>query len=388
MPRRALALVTACIALVSVAVACGADPTATPFPTATPANERIAALKADSEARGLRFLSHDEIVAGARREGALTVVPGLDDSNFPGIEQAFERDFPFIDLDLVAVSGTQAGERFDLSLISGAGEADIVTAGGSTVVRYAQYDLLLPYDYIAMAEAGELAIDPGSIYETPAGQTPFFNSAIRIIAYNKDLIPPEVAETLNWESCHDPRWSRMVATDTSTNFDSLIGAWTEEEILDYARKIKDNGVVFVRGDTASMVRVLSGEFAMYCVTNFHGALRLLAADPTAPLGIALTDPLIVSTAEEEAIYAGAKHPHAALLWMEWLSRPEVQLDVIGKTDPGKSSYLIEGTASYELLQTYKGTVHVCGYQCGFEGLDIDAKIVVDAWGFPRVGVSP
>ena len=98
--------------------------------------------------------------------------------------------------------------------------------------------------------------------------------------------------------------------------------------------------------------------------------------------------MIVSTAEELAIYAGAKHPHASLLYMEWLSRPEVQLDVIAKNDPGKASYLIEGTASYELLQAYNGTVNVCDVRCNIDGLGLDAKIVVDAWGFPRVGVTP
>ena len=237
MPGRALALAATGIALLSLIAACGGDPTATPVPAAaaTPGSARIAELKAASEARGLRFLSHDEIVAGAQREGALTVVPGLAVSNFPNIKEAFERDFPFIELDLVGVSGTQAGERFSLGLISGTAEADVIRAGASDWTRYSEYELLLPYDYIAMAEAGELALDPEAIYETPAGQTPFFNSAVRIIAYNKDMIPAEEAATLNWESCYDPKWKGLVATDTSTNFDSLIGAWTEQEILDYAR---------------------------------------------------------------------------------------------------------------------------------------------------------
>ena len=390
MMRGTIALLLPALLVLLTAAACGSEPAATPTagPTPTPASERIAALKAESAAKGLRFLTHDEIVEGAMREGRLIAQPSLDDSNFPGMKASFEATYPFIELEILTVGGTDAGERFDMSLISGVAEVDIITAGADDYQRYAEYQLLLPFDYRAMAEAGELAINPDAIIDTPMGQTPFFNTAIRLIVYNTDMVPPEDAVDLGWETCLDPKWRGLVATDTRTDLNALLGAWSEEELLEFARRFKANDPIFVRGATTAIVRLLAGEFAIYCVTNFHSALRLTIADPRAPLGFAPTDPLIVDLAETEGIYAGADHPHAALLWMEWLSRRDVQLDVIGKTDPGKPLYLIEGTASYELLKDFKGTVHLCIDECLLRSAEISHKIVVDAFGFPRVGAPP
>ena len=111
------------LVLLLMAAACGGgEPTATPVPDAGAQSEespRIQELKASSEAKGLRFLTHDEIVAGAQREGKLLAIPGFDDSNFPAIKEAFEAAYPFIDLTMQAVGGTHAGERLNLEMLSG-----------------------------------------------------------------------------------------------------------------------------------------------------------------------------------------------------------------------------------------------------------------------------
>ena len=375
-------------ALAAAACGGGEAPTATAEPAAAPVESaRITELKAASEAKGLRFLTHDEIVAGARREGKLIAAPGFDDASFPTVEAAFEAAFPFIDLETLYVSGTAAGERFNFGMLAGTTEVDVLEASSDDWKLYRDNDLLIPYDYEAMARAGELAINPDAIMHTPAGQLPFFGSSINVIAYNTDMIPPDEAPK-NWEDCLDPKWKGLVATDTKTPLDGLIGVWTAEEILAYARGLKENDVIFTRTPTATLVRLLSGEFPILCPTSYHASLRQLIADPSAPLGLVFTDPLKISPREQEGIYAAAKHPNAALLWMEWLSRTDVQTEVLSANDPGKASYLVEGTVSYEVLKTYEGTVHVCGTQCILDGVTLEIQIVVEAWGFPRVGAIP
>ena len=387
-PRAFVAAVVG-LGLLLLVAACGGDPTATPAPEQPPAvdSPRIAALKAASEAKGLRFLTHDEIVAGARREGALVAVPGFDDITFPELKAAFETAYPYIDLKIEIVSGTEAGERLNFAMLAGRADVDVIEASSSDWPLYADYDLLLPYDYRAMAEAGELAVSPEAISDTVAGQLPFFASGIDAIAYNTDLVAPEDAPT-GWDDCIDPKWAGKVATDTSTALSGLLGAWTEDEIIAYAKAMKDNDVIFVRGVTATLVRLLSGEFHIMCPTNYHGALRQLIADPDAPMKIVLPDPLSIGPREQEGIYAGAKHPHAALLWMEFVSTPVVQLDILAAHDPGKASYLVEGTVPYELLRTFEGEITICAGECQVRSSAIDARIVVEAWGFPRVGATP
>ncbi len=389
MTPRAIVVAVVGLGLLIVAAACGGDdPTATPVPEQAVADSpRIAALKAASEAKGLRFLTHDEIVEGAKREGALVAVPGFDDITFPQLKAAFEEAYPFIDLRIEIVSGTEAGERLNFAMLAGRTDVDLVEASSSDWPLYADNDLLLPYDYRAMAEAGELKVSPEAISDTVAGQLPFFASGIDAIAYNTDLVAPEDAPT-GWDDCIDPKWAGKVATDTSTALSGLLGAWTEDEIVAYAKAMKDNDVIFVRGVTATLVRLLSGEFHIMCPTNYHGALRQLIADPDAPMKIVLPDPLSIGPREQEGIYAGAKHPNAALLWMEFVSTPVVQLDILAARDPGKASYLIEGTVPYDLIQNFEGEITICAGECQVRSAAIDARIVVEAWGFPRVGATP
>ena len=112
MTVRAIAVVAAGFGLLLVAAACGGgEPTATPVPAepAVPDSPRIVALKAASEAKGLRFLTHDEIVAGARREGALVAVPGFDDITFPELKKAFEAQYPFIELRIEIAQADDVG---------------------------------------------------------------------------------------------------------------------------------------------------------------------------------------------------------------------------------------------------------------------------------------
>ena len=55
---------------------------------------------------------------------------------------------------------------------------------------------------------------------------------------------------------------------------------------------------------------------------------------------------------------------------------------------GKASHLVEGTVPYELLQTFEGEITICGGECQVQSSRIDSRIVVEAWGFPRVGALP
>jgi iron(III) transport system substrate-binding protein len=390
MVRRSVVVLLGALILALIAACGGEDPTATPAgPTATsaPITDRVAEFKAASEAKGMRFLTHDEIVAGAQREGKLIVVPGLDDTNFGNIKTAFEETYPYLELEMQIVSGTAAGERFNFGMLSGNTEVDVLEASADDWELYAENDLLIPFDYESMALAGELAINPEAILHTQAGQLPFFGSGIDVIAYNTDMISEEDAPK-NWDDCIDPKWKGLVATDTSTGLQDLNGAWTEEEILTYTKAMKDNDVIFVRGITATLVRLLAGEFPIMCPTNYHGALRQLIADPDAPMKLVLPDPLNINPREQEGIYAGAKHPHAGLLWMEFISRPDVQLDILAPNDPGKTSFMIEGTVPYNLLQDFDGEVHLCDAKCTQLGVPIAVKIVVDSWGFPHVGATP
>ena len=77
----------------------------------------IGKAKQQAEAKGFVFeSSHDEIVAKAKREGKLRALIGWDPPNHPHLIAAFKKKYPFIDVHLQEISGTDGGQRFFLEL--------------------------------------------------------------------------------------------------------------------------------------------------------------------------------------------------------------------------------------------------------------------------------
>jgi hypothetical protein len=78
-------------------------------PFALSASQAPALLKAkqDAEAKGYIFLTaHDEIVAGAKKEGKLRVMTGLEPPNSQPLINGFKQKYPFIsDIQIEEIPG-------------------------------------------------------------------------------------------------------------------------------------------------------------------------------------------------------------------------------------------------------------------------------------------
>src|SRR5215475_3627369 len=91
-------------------------------PDRVPAQESPKLLKARKEAeqKGFTFIaSHDEIIAQAKKEGRLRVLFSLTPESYPHISKAFKQKYPFIDLYLEEITGTDAAQRFLMELQAG-----------------------------------------------------------------------------------------------------------------------------------------------------------------------------------------------------------------------------------------------------------------------------
>jgi hypothetical protein len=68
--------------------------------------------KQEAEAKGFIFeTSRDEIVAKAKKEGKLRVLSSLDPSSFKPMTDSFKRKYPFIDIQIHELTGTEAIQR-------------------------------------------------------------------------------------------------------------------------------------------------------------------------------------------------------------------------------------------------------------------------------------
>src|SRR3990172_4989839 len=86
---------------------------------ASPSPDLLKAKK-EAEAKGLVFeTSRDEIVAKAKKEGRVRVMSAMEPDTYPHIVKAFKQQYPFIDISLEEITGTDAVQRFLLELQAG-----------------------------------------------------------------------------------------------------------------------------------------------------------------------------------------------------------------------------------------------------------------------------
>jgi hypothetical protein len=123
----------------------------------------IGKAKQQAEVKGFVFEpSHDEIVAKAKREGKLRALIGWDPPNHPHLIAAFKKKYPFIDVHLQEISGSDGGQRFFLELKADRVKNwDVIHINTDHYGEFPSY--LKKFDIRGMAEQRVLAIPDGMI---------------------------------------------------------------------------------------------------------------------------------------------------------------------------------------------------------------------------------
>ncbi len=332
---------------------------------------------------GMVTVTRDEIVARAKQEGKLSLVPGYDKSTIGPLVAAFTKKYPFLEVSFELVTGITGAQRQLFELAAGKASVDVLSPSTAYWSDYFKQNLLKRYDFKSMAKSGQLKIPLEMLDDS--GIVAWFGTNTGVFTYNTKVVPADRA-LAKWDNCIDPQWKGRLAVDTKPNTLAwMVPAWGDEKVLGFARNLKKNDPIWVRGQTGSLARMASGEFVIDCGMYLHTASRALKRDPTLPIKIVIPDLVAVSFHEPEAIYVGAKHPNAGLLWMEFIASREAQA-IVDVQDPGKASFLVEGTISGTLMKGRK--VSLCGGDCRDQEEKMMQRIAVEAWGLPKVGSPP
>ncbi|MBI2987307.1 MAG: ABC transporter substrate-binding protein [Deltaproteobacteria bacterium] len=334
--------------------------------------------------KGMVYQSKEEILEGARKEAKVVVAPGHDELTIPALIQAFQKKYPFIkDVSWHNVQGSAAEQRQLLEMKAGRANVDAFSPHQAYYNEYRKFNPFKKYDLEAMVGDGQIKIPPEMIDDS--GVVAWLGSSMGIVLYNSRIVPPDRIPT-GWESCLDPQWKGKIYVDTKPlDLARLTPKWGPEKVLDFAKRLKENGPIWGRGQTAGITRLIAGEFPLMCPAYFHSPQRMLKKDPKLPIKMVIPDPLPVGLNEPGAVYVNAKSPHAGLLWLEFLASKEGQ-DVVESIELGRGSVLVEGTAAYKLA---RGTnTSLCGPGCFDQTDRLMERIAVEAWGFPKLGYTP
>ena len=339
--------------------------------------------KVEAAKKGMVYLTREEIIAGAKREGNVKVFPGVDEKAVPLLVEAFKKKYPFIEAKGGMVSGIPAIQRQIFEMAAGKADLDVFHAHTGFRNDYVKNNLYKKYDFRAMVEDGQLKVPSRAIDE--AGGFILSGANLGVLLYSTKLVPAEKAPT-GWESCLDPQWKGKFAVDTRPYLLARLAArWSEEKVLDFAAKLKANDPIWTRGHTTSLERLISGELSIICGISMHVWLRKAKNDPGVPVKMVVPSPLGVAFFESHAVYAQAKNPNAALLWVEFFASKDGQ-EIVESLEPGRASFVVDGTAANKVAK--EANVSLCDGVCRDREEKLIERIAVEAWKFPKVGYTP
>jgi ABC-type Fe3+ transport system substrate-binding protein len=183
-----------------------------------------------------------------------------------------------------------------------------------------------------------------------------------------------------WEDFLKPEFKgrKFVADVRPQCMASLMAGMGEEWVVKYARQIKDQEPVWIRGNARAMTAIATGEQAVHQMTFYNSCVDTSRKDPTKSLVCKIIEPAPVYLRENQFVIKSALHPHAALLFIEHMASREGQ-KVIDDFEPIKSSIYTDG----EVARLTKGKKVSVNDHRTFQNTPKWMKMVVDAYGFPR-----
>ncbi|HWP56995.1 MAG TPA: extracellular solute-binding protein [Candidatus Acidoferrales bacterium] len=339
----------------------------------------IEKAKQSAERAGYAFFpTRDEILAGAKREGKLRVLNTLDPETSKRLIKAFRENYPFIAVEVQEVTGTDGAQRFLLEMQAGqVRDWDIFHLPRDFFSRFAPHAKKI--DIYGMAQHGILAI-PVKMIDPKNRNIMAVASAIQAVAYNKNLIAPEKVPN-TWEDFLKPEFKgRKFMMDIRPHgFGSMAAGLGIEWVQSYARKLKEQEPIWVRGYSRTLTAIAAGEYALHQQANFHSCMQVAEKDPTKSLVCKVIEPIPVRLSEEEGILQNAPRPNAALLWLEFQASAAGQ-KIIDQYEPLKSSIYVAGS---ELEKITRGKRLLVGDWSAYEHIDRWVEMTVEAFGFPQ-----
>jgi iron(III) transport system substrate-binding protein len=326
----------------------------------------------------LSLSSHEELVAKAKTEGKLRALSSMDPDTFNRLKKVFMGKYPFIDTYVEEMTGEDANQRFLLELNAGQRrDWDVLNLSTDA------YNEFLPHakkvDILGMAHKGVLAIPPKMI-DPKNRNVVAEGSTVSTMVYNRKLLPPAQAPR-NWEDFLKPEFKgkKFLVDIRSAELASLAASLGLEWTLNYARKIKAQDPIWVRGRAGAVNAMINGEYALFLTSHYHSCVRRGERDPTKSLVCQLIEPIPVRIVEPDAVANNAPNPHAALLWLEFVASPAGQR-IIDDHQPLKSSIYAPGS---ELEKVIRGRKVAMLDWDNFHNAEAWMKRIYEAFGFPQ-----
>lgn len=253
---------------------------------------------------------------GARKEGEMVFYTSMGLTDYPKIVGAFEKSFPFVKVRSIRLTQSSIFTKIDTEARAGRVLVDVVASAPVEIWELRHKGYSFPY------LSPELKAFPAGSYDSQGFWSSFEVTPI-VVAFNTKLVSQEDAPR-SYQDLLQPRWKgRMsLGSDEYAWFTVMLDGMGKAKALEYMKALARQQL-HIPG-SSSIVRLqlaLAGESAI--VIAARGRRVVEYKEKGAPIDYRLFDPY---PAEPNAVSVmrRASHPHAALLFIDWILSEEAQ----------------------------------------------------------------
>ena len=252
---------------------------------------------------------------GARKEGEVVWYAAMASDRAAELIRAFESNYTFLKVRFQPGGASRQLDQLLVEHRSKKHRADIINTRRSFVGVMAKNGAIARYRTPLRASLRDGFTDKegyvNGIYAQP-----------RVFLFNSRMVPRDKAPK-SFEDLLDPQWKDKLGMDT-TDYDwiaALIDYYGRSNAVEFAGKLSKQQLNMRRGPTLLAQLAVAGEFPIVIDAFPEEVLQLKNAK--APVDFTFSEPFVaVKTPTTVSISAGAPHPNAAALFVDFLlSKP-------------------------------------------------------------------
>jgi iron(III) transport system substrate-binding protein len=252
---------------------------------------------------------------GAKKEGTFALYSTMAQDHGTEVLAAFRHRYPFLSTELQRAGTTALVGRILGEARAGRYGVDVSNQPPETIFEISQVGLIEPYlSPNRVAVRKEMMDDKGL-------STGAYHLVI-VVAYNTKMVSKEELPK-KYEELADRRWKGRfhVDPDDVDWFDSLAGYWGEKKAIAFMRQLSMLQPDLRIGKTLSAQLLGAGEFGIAPYLNGYRIAEMKAQG--APVDFLLMEP-VFSKPRVVFLAKHAPHPHAAILFLDWIISEEAQ----------------------------------------------------------------
>lgn len=272
----------------------------------------------------LRSLSADvrrqRLVEGAQKESKLVVVHALSAEEARRQVASFQKQYPFLEIDLTNLGSQDAVERLLAEETAGRHLTDVVN------IALPDASLLTSRGLLARlpSNGSDMILPAYRIFVDPEARWVPWLWNEHGISYNVNLVPADKAPT-SWFSLCDPFFKHNASYDPLelrflSGLYAILGEAETEKLI---KCIGENEPIIQRGHTQRMQLMLAGDHMIQGDNYLYSGLSIKRRQPSTPYAIA-KGPQVMAYAAVATVNANAPHPYASALYVDWLLGEESQ----------------------------------------------------------------